>query len=168
MSILAIDIRRAVNGDSFGISAVHDASWRQAYSGIIPHKSLDTMVRRRDPKWWERAIRHSTRIFVLESQGQIIGYTTLGANRVSALKQEGEVYELYLLPEFQGVGLGKKLFLQARSELNRMGLSGCVVWALEDNEPACAFYENAGGRAVAEGCETFGDKQLNKLAFVWN
>ena len=168
MSILFIDTRRADAGDAFGISAVHDASWRQAYTGLIPHKALDTMIRRRDPKWWTRAIRNSTRIMVLETEGQIVGYATLGPNRVSALSQEGEVYELYLLPEYQGVGLGKKLFLAARQELTNLGMKGCVVWVLEDNAPAMQFYGNAGGRDIAEGNETFNGKTLNKVAYAWN
>ena len=168
MSILSLGTRRAEASDAFGISSVHDASWRHAYTGLIPHKSLDTMVRRRDPKWWMRAIRNSTRIMVLENQGQIVGYATLGSNRVSALSQEGEVYELYLSPEYQGVGLGKKLFLAAREELNRLGMKGCVTWVLEDNALAMQFYRNAGGRDIAEGNETFDGKTLNKVAFAWN
>lgn len=167
MTTLSIDTRRAMEGDAFGISAVHDASWRNAYTGLIPHKALDTMVRRRDPKWWGRAIRNSTRILVLEDDGKIVGYATLGPNRVSALAQEGEVYELYLLPEYQGVGLGRKLFLSAREELTRLGMGSCVVWVLEDNDPAMSFYRNAGGCDVAEGVETFNGKTLNKVAFCW-
>ncbi len=167
MSILSIEARRASTADAFGVAAVHDASWRQAYTGIIPHMSLNTMIRRRDAQWWARAIRHSTRILVLETLGQIVGYATLGQNRVSALSQQGEVYELYLMPEYQGVGLGKKLFLAARQELEAIGLKGCVVWALEDNVQATQFYANAGGMDIAEGTETFNGKSLNKLAFAW-
>ncbi len=168
MSILSIESRPAKADDAFGVSAVHDSSWRQTYGGLIPHKALETMVRRRDPKWWARAIRNSTRVLVLESMGQIVGYATLGPNRISALPQSGEVYELYLLPEYQGVGLGKKLFLDARTELAKLGIGDCVVWVLEDNQPAVQFYTNAGGRMVAEGTETFNGKTLNKVAFVWN
>lgn len=167
MSILTIDSRRATSADSFGISAVHDASWRHAYTGMIPHKALDTMVRRRDPRWWTRAIKHSTRILVLETMGQVVGYATLGPNRIDGLPQDGEVYELYLLPEYQGVGLGKKLFLEAREELLHLGMKSTVVWVLEDNEPAVQFYKNAGGTVIAEGSETFNGTTLNKLAFVW-
>jgi len=167
MGILSIDSKRATAADSFGISAVHDASWRQAYTGMIPHKALETMIRRRDPKWWARAIKHSTRILVLESMGQVVGYATLGPNRIDSLPQDGEVYELYLLPEYQGVGLGKKLFLEAREELLHLGMKSVVVWVLEDNEPAVQFYKNAGGTVIAEGNETFNGTTLNKLAFVW-
>lgn len=168
MSTLSIDVRRAQSKDAFGIADIHARSWRHTYSGVIPHKSLDTMVRRRDEDWWARAIRHSTRILVLEDKEKIVGYATLGSNRVGALAQEGEIYEIYLQPEYQGIGLGKKLFLAARQELVDIGLSGCVVWVLEDNTPAMQFYSNAGGNDVAEGTETFNGKTLNKIAFSWD
>ena len=168
MNTLSLGTRRAEASDAFGISAVHDASWRQVYTGVIPHKALDTMVRRRDAKWWMRAIVNSTRVIVLEAAGQIVGYATFGSNRVAALPQQGEVYELYLLPEYQGVGLGKKLFIAARQELASLGMKSCVVWTLEDNHSAMEFYRNAGGRDVAEGNETFSGETLNKVAFSWN
>lgn len=168
MSTLSLDTRPAEVADAFGIAAIHDASWRQAYTGLIPHKSLDTMIRRRDPKWWARAIRNSTRVLVMESDSQLVGYATIGPNRVSALSQEGEVYELYLMPEYQGVGIGKNLFLAAREQLVRLGFKGCVVWVLEENDPAMQFYRNAGGIDIAEGTETFNGKTLNKVAFAWS
>ncbi|MCJ8308118.1 MAG: GNAT family N-acetyltransferase [Rhizobiaceae bacterium] len=168
MSTLSLDTRPAEVADAFGIAAIHDASWRQAYTGLIPHKSLDTMIRRRDPKWWARAIRNSTRVLVMETDSQLVGYATIGPNRVSALSQEGEVYELYLLPEYQGVGIGKNLFLAAREQLVRLGFKGCVVWVLEENDPAMQFYRNAGGIDIAEGTETFNGKTLNKVAFAWS
>lgn len=168
MSILSLGTRNAQTTDAAGISAVHDASWRQAYSGLIPYKALETMVRRRDANWWTRAIQNSTRVMVLEASGQIAGYATYGPNRVSALTHQGEVYELYLMPEYQGIGLGKKLFLAAREELAHLGMKGCVAWVLEENYSAIQFYRNAGGMDVAEGNETFNGKTLNKVAFAWN
>ncbi len=168
MSTIAIDIRRATPDDASGIAETHDTSWRHAYTGVLPHKSLDSMVRRRGVGWWERAIRHSTNILVLDIGEEIVGYVTLGPNRVSTLPFEGEIYELYLKPEYQGVGFGKKLFSLARRELARIGMKGCVVWALEENENAVRFYSNAGGRDVAEGNETFDGSLLKKIAFAWN
>lgn len=168
MKILSIDARRAAPHHASGIANVHERAWLSAYGGIIPHSALDKMVRRRDEAWWARAIRHSTRIIVLEDHDAVVGYATLGPNRVSALPQDGEVYELYLLPEYQGVGLGKKLFLAARQALVDSGMKGTVVWVLEDNDKAMHFYRNAGGSDRAEGSETFDGKVLKKLAYCWD
>lgn len=167
MSTLSIGVRRAETTDVEGITAVHDAAWRYAYEGLIPAQELTRMVTRRGPRWWNRAIRRGTAVLVLEAGGTIAGYATLGPNRARDLAQKGEVYELYLLPEYQGVGLGTRLFLAARKELARHGFDSTVVWALADNEQACRFYRNAGGRKVARSTEQFGRIVLPKVAFAW-
>ena len=165
MTLLTTEIRRARPADAAAIAAVHEASWLQAYTGILPHRALATMVGRRDVGWWGRAIRQSTRVLALDVGGEVAGYATIGPNRVKSLPQAGEVYELYLAPQFQGLGFGRKLFLAARQDLRASGKPGCIVWVLEDNEPAIRFYENAGGRDVAEGSETFDGRTLNKIAY---
>ncbi len=167
MSTLEIEVRRAETDDAEAITAVHDASWRLAYDGLIPAQELSRIVARRGPDWWSRAIRRGTAILVLEVGGVVCGYATFGANRARNLRQKGEVYEIYLLPEYQGIGLGTRLFLSARRELRRFGFDTMVVWALADNDLACRFYANAGGRQVARAHERFGGTSLQKIAFVW-
>ncbi len=71
-------------------------------------------------------------------------------------------------PEWQGVGVGSRLFRAARGMLEDAGLEGLVVWAIEDNDNACRFYEGQGGRDVAEGIEVFDQKAIKKVAFVWS
>src|SRR5262245_63899036 len=39
-----------------------------------------------------------------------------------SLYYDGEIYELYLRPEFQGLGFGRKLFSAARRDLVQSGL----------------------------------------------
>jgi len=99
--------------------------------------------------------------------GAIAGYATIGKNRARELSEQGEIYELYMLPEYQGIGLGSRLFSAARRTLADHGLKGMVVWALEENQNALSFYAGAGGRDVAEGVEVFEHKALKKIAFVW-
>jgi ribosomal protein S18 acetylase RimI-like enzyme len=164
---LSIGVRRAESGDAEAITKVHDQAWRYAYDGMIPAKELARIIARRGPRWWDRAIRRGTAILVIEAGGAICGYATFGPNRARNLVQKGEIYEIYLLPEYQGIGLGTRLFLSARRELARYGFDSVVVWALADNDGACRFYKNAGGRRVARANERFGDTSLTKIAFAW-
>lgn len=168
MNTLTIDIRKAEAGDAAAIAEVHQAAWLGAYSGIIPHRALTGMVNRRGPDWWAGAIRRTATVLVIEIGGKLAGYATIGRNRARELSQQGEIYELYLRPEYQGIGLGRRLFSAAREKLSRSGLKGLVVWALEENSGALAFYEGAGGHDIAEGVEVFDHKALRKIAFVWD
>ncbi|MGO4840354.1 N-acetyltransferase family protein, partial [Rhizobiaceae sp. 2RAB30] len=153
MNTLSIDIRKAEPSDASAIADVHHEAWRGAYAGIIPHRALNAMINRRGRDWWANAIRRAASVLILEIGGEVAGYATIGRNRARELKQEGEIYELYLKPEYQGIGLGTRLFGAARQRLRDHGLRGLVVWALEENVGALDFYAGAGGRDVAEGVE---------------
>lgn len=167
MELVSIDIHRAQLNEASKVADVHLASWRSAYRGLIPHTKLEQMIARRGDTWWKRAINRGTHVLVVNFNGTIVGYATLGINRARTLPYEGEIYELYMLPEYQGIGLGRRLFNNARRTLSDYGLKNNVLWVLEENEVACSFYESMGGDVVAKATEAFGDKNLNKLAYAW-
>jgi ribosomal protein S18 acetylase RimI-like enzyme len=167
MSTVTIEIRRARPADAMAVAATHDDAWRGAYSGIIPGAELDKLINRRGPDWWDSAIRKGSRISLLQFGDQVAGYANYGRNRARSLSYDGEVYEIYLRPEFQGLGFGRRLFNAARKDLAQSGLTSLVVWALSDNEAAVEFYRSLGGRAVARSTERFGDKTLDKVAYAW-
>jgi ribosomal protein S18 acetylase RimI-like enzyme len=168
MSTILIEVRRAKPADANAIASVHDEAWRTAYQGIIPGPELDKLINRRGRDWWESAVRKGSRIALLVFGDHVAGYANYGRNRARSLYYDGELYELYLRPEFQGLGFGRKLFSAARRDLIQSGLHSLVVWALSDNEPAVSFYRNMGGKAVARSSEKFGGKVLDKVAFAWN
>lgn len=162
-----IEIRRAKPADAEAIAETHDEAWRNAYQGIIPGQELEKLITRRGPAWWESAIAKGSRVALLGFGDRIAGYANYGRNRARSLYYDGEIYELYLRPEFQGLGFGRRLFTAARRDLGQSGLKSLVIWALSDNEPAVEFYRALGGRAVARSSERFGTKVLDKVAFAW-
>ena len=159
-------VRSAEAGDAEALARVHERAWRLAYAGIIPHAHLRAMVGRRDEAWFERNINGSDATLALEAGGAVAGYATLGRSRTFA-RPEGEIYELYLAPEYQGLGFGERLFDAARDRLRRRGLRGLLVWALTDNVAACDFYRARGGKRTARGFERFGKTVLEKTAYCW-
>ena len=167
MSTVLIEIRRARASDAATVAEAHDEAWRTAYQGIIPGAELRRLINRRGPAWWESAIRKGSRIALLQFGDKIAGYANYGRNRARSLHFEGEIYELYLRPEFQGLGFGRRLFTAARRDLLQSGLKSMVIWALSDNDHATEFYRALGGRMVARSSEKFGSKSLDKVAFAW-
>jgi ribosomal protein S18 acetylase RimI-like enzyme len=167
MSTILIEIRQAKPADAKAVADAHDEAWQAAYQGIIPGAELQKLINRRGPQWWENAIRKGSRIALLGFGDTIAGYANYGRNRARSLFYDGEIYELYLRPEFQGLGFGRRLFSAARRDLGQSGLKSMVVWALSDNDPAVEFYRALGGRAVARSSERFGTRVLDKVAFGW-
>jgi ribosomal protein S18 acetylase RimI-like enzyme len=168
MSTVLIEIRRAGAADAKSVADTHDDAWRTAYQGIIPGRELERLIARRGADWWDGAIRKGSRISLLAFGDTIAGYANYGRNRARSLQYDGEIYELYLRPEFQGLGFGHKLFASVRRDLTQSGLQSMVVWALSDNAPALEFYRSLGGKAVARSSERFGTRVLDKVAFAWS
>lgn len=167
MELIPIDIHQAHESEAAEVADVHLASWQAAYRGIIPHKPLEQMIAKRGSAWWQKAISGGSHVIVIDFNGLVVGYATIGINRARTLPYDGEIYELYLLPEYQGVGLGRKLFENAQRVLSHYGMKNNVAWVLEENECACGFYNHLNGRMVSRSSEMFGDKSLEKLAFAW-
>lgn len=167
MKTLTIDVRHAEPADAAAIAEAHRVSWMHSYSGLIPYRALTRMVERRGEAWWRKATRGPATLLVLDVAGTIGGYASLGLNRARALPYEGEIYEIYLRPEFQGIGLGHSLFGEARRLLKSLGCKGTVVWCLEDSQIAAGFFRSNGGIDAVEGVEDFDDVHLKKLGFIW-
>jgi GNAT superfamily N-acetyltransferase len=154
--------------DERGLAEVHSAAWRYAYAGIIPGVTLERMISRRGPSWWARMHDRGFRALVLDCDDTLVGYATLGRSRAPALGPGGEIYELYLLPEYQGCGLGRRLFGDSRVRLRRYGIDGLLVWALADNDIACRFYRAMGGAECARGHDRFCGVPLERIGFTWD
>ncbi len=167
METALVQVRQARPKDAEALAEVYAEAWRGAYRGIIPHLSLERMVARRNLKWWRAALAERRPLLVLDFDGSASGYVTFGRSRSGRSPFQGEIFELYLHPIYQGLGLGEKLFDGVRARLAELRLRGLLVWALADNDAACGFYLRLGGKPIAEGAESFGDVSLRKVAFAW-
>ncbi|MGY6570385.1 MAG: N-acetyltransferase family protein [Salinarimonas sp.] len=168
MSELVTGIRLARPADAPAISGVFDAAWRDAYRGIIPGIQLERFVQRRGPRWWRLALRRNRPVAVLDVGKRIAGYASYGRCRDKAIPAGGEIDELYLQPEYQGLGFGRRLFRAVRNDLADRFDGPILVWSLAENERGCHFYEAMGGRRVARTNERIGDNALTKIAYLFD
>lgn len=168
MTTDAIAIRTANPGDAMGLARVHDESWRFAYRGVLPGAELERMIAKRGPQWWEEAVRRGVPMLVLHGDGEVQGYVTYGASRMRNLPYRAEIYELYIQPEYAGMGFGRRMFRTVQQRLARRGHHALIVWCLADNDAGCRFYQRIGGRRVAEAREQFSSVAVDKIAFAFD
>jgi len=161
-----VRVRRGKPADAQRLAEVFRESWQLAYRGIIPHLNLESMIRRRGPEWWASAVRSGDSVYVLEVGGEIAGYATWGTAR-SRGPYQGEIYELYLAPIYQGLGFGELLFETCRHAMDQRRIKGLLCWALAENTPAINFYWRRGGRPIAKAFDRIGGAKLEKIAFGW-
>ncbi len=163
---MVIDVRQAVPSDAEEIAGVHASAWREAYQGIIPAKTLAKMINRRGAPWWADATRRKN-VQVLDVGGRIAGYATYGPARMSGSADAGEVHEIYLAPEFQGIGLGGWLFASVTRALQARKYGRMLVRVLADNDRAACFYRRQGGREVGRGTEMLDGASLESIVYEW-
>ena len=86
-----IAIRWSTDADCERLAALHREAWRNAYAGIIPGLTLERMIGRRGQAWWRRMHRLGARALVLEFDGELAGYATLGPSRGGPGPGSGEI-----------------------------------------------------------------------------
>lgn len=161
-----LTIRPAAGADAGSIAKTFAASWQQAYTGIVPYANLARTIARRDEAWWATALR-SGNYLALDVLGENAGYAGFGKAR-HGNSPEGEIFELYLAPLYQGLGFGEYLFEACRATLDDAGMKGLMVWVLEANDPAREFYWRRGGRLRYRRIDLSTGSPLNALGYVWD
>lgn len=149
------------------LAEIHAEAWRSAYRGLLDGLDLERLISRRGSNWWTAALSRGVDIKILDVAGQTGGYATFGHCRNRAYSAEGEIYELYLRPTFQGCGLGRQLFRSVRQDLAAKSLKGTTVQVLTENRSACAFYEAVGGRHSGTSNHRISGKSLSIEIYRW-
>lgn len=165
-SSTTLRIRKGRPADAAALADIFRDSWQSTYRGIIPSLHLETMIRKRGTEWWAAALKSGDTIYVVEIAGKPAGYATCGPARARG-PFEGEIYELYLAPVYQGLGFGEHLFEACRGALDERRHRGLIVWALSANTPAIDFYWRRGGRPHGRAFDRIGGAKLEKIALVW-
>lgn len=143
-----VTVREVTPDDARAIAEVHVRSRQTAYRGELPDDYLDGLsVDERHAQWTERlaAPQPGVRTLVAEEDGRVIGFASLGPTRdEDAPEGTGEVYAIYLLPEWFGRGVGRELFAHANDRLRELGHTRATLWVLATNARSRRFYEAAG------------------------
>jgi GNAT superfamily N-acetyltransferase len=93
--------------------------------------------------------------------GEIVGFVGSGPARDEDAPRERELYFIYLLADYQGTGLGQRLFEAACAD--RPG----YLWVAKDNPRAHAFYTRNGMTLDgAEQTKPFLGEEIVEVRFV--
>jgi len=163
-----LSIRAANVADVRAIAQVDVETWRATYAGVLPDRLLVGLSERQRAGVWSRFItrRPGDTVAAIDEQGNVLGFGSCGAQRETDLPYSGEVFTLYVAPDYQGQGIGRQLLLALFARLIRCGLYSAVIWVLAEN-PARFFYERAGGLAVARRRIDMAQNQVDAIAYAW-
>jgi ribosomal protein S18 acetylase RimI-like enzyme len=171
-----IRIRRAAKADAAAIGRVHVETWQAAYAGMLPDAMLAGMSDVRQSSYWSRLLsdpREARGVFVADDRDRgVVGFGSCGPVRDppeglnGTETRVGEIYTLYVEPDFQNGGLGRRLLDALFRQLRADGCDTAVLWMLADN-PTRFFYEGLGGQRVGERTDTMGGVDVDEQAYAW-
>lgn len=163
-------IRPAERTDAEAIARVHAASWRTTYQGLVEDTVLDSFDRDLDQRASlreQRLQRTGLMCWVLTTPGgRVVGFADGGPIRAAISDFSFELYALYLLRGWQGVGAGRALIRHLADNVKQVGGENLLVWVLKDN-PARRFYEHLGAHWIARDTIQIGSRHLEEWAYGW-
>jgi ribosomal protein S18 acetylase RimI-like enzyme len=142
-------IRVAEARDADEIAEVHTIAMREAMP-YLPHLHTDAETR----SWVAEVVLPRQEVWVAEAGGRVVGVAAL----------EGEMLQqLYILPGYQGRGIGSDLLALAKSRRP----DGLRLYAFQRNTRARAFYERRGFVAIAFGDGSGNEEGEPDVLYEW-
>ena len=156
-------IRKAKEEDAKDIAYVNTYTWLTTYKGLMPDELLEERVKTIDERVPKiiNAIKTKDNFYVALDDNKVVGIMSYGKSRNQDYIDSGEIKSIYILKDYQGLGLGKSLFMTGIKELLNMGFNSMILNVLERND-AFGFYQKYGGKKVSEKIDDFGGTILKE------
>jgi ribosomal protein S18 acetylase RimI-like enzyme len=142
-----IELRRATVEDALLLAQIHVDAWRAAYRGLVPDAFLERFTYElREVGFRQAPAENAEETYVAALDGEAVGILTVGIGRDPDLDicRTGEIWGIYLLPDYWRQGIGRQLATAAERMLRDKGYEEAILWVLADNQSARRFYEAMG------------------------
>ena len=168
LRIASISFREATVADCLAVARVHVQTWRESFAGIVPQTFLDKMsVEKRATAFEKGFSTASYKMYVAEdTERGVVGFADFGEPRENIDAYEGELYAIYLLPEFQRIGIGGRLFNLGMEFFIGGGKHSMYLLALEAS-PYRSFYEELGGQVIGRKQIEIEGVMFDELVYGW-
>lgn len=158
-------IRSATVDDAERLGHIHVRSWQVAYEGVFDRDFLDGLDLSARVEWFQRSIGEDTPILVADAEGDPAGFCVVGSARAGE-SEWGEVYSVYVHPDYWNQGFGFRLLTAAEGALRDDGFERALLWVLASNARARSFYERQGWALGGQmKLEHMGGIQVNEVRY---
>jgi GNAT superfamily N-acetyltransferase len=142
-------LRPAGPRDADEIAEVHTVAMRTAMP-YLPELHTDDETR----AWVAEVVLPHQEVWVAEADGRVVGVASLAGDSLE---------QLYILPGYQGIGIGSALFEKAKA----LRPEGFTFYAFQRNARARAFYERRGCVAIAFGDGSGNEEGEPDVFYQW-
>ena len=167
-----ITVREAAIGDVAAMARVQVDTKKAMYRSFYPAELLEALAYEKTAAaWrhnlWEQPMHPGAFSLLAESKtGEVLGVLIAGPEAGEDSQYQGEIYVLYVLPQWHGHGVGRALVAAAARRLLDAGITTLLIWVLAAN-PARGFYEALGGRLVRSRNLELHGHTLPEVAYGW-
>jgi ribosomal protein S18 acetylase RimI-like enzyme len=161
-------IRYANVGDAAILGKIHSQSWKVAYKDIVPEEILNNISSEKRQKYFEKALSEGwEEDAIIFKDDMAVGLICIGKCRDADKDNSyGEIWGIYLLPEYFNKGIGFELINWGISELTNRKYKKVSLWVLEENVHARRFYEKVGFNHDSTVKEITIGKKLKEYRYV--
>lgn len=162
------NVRYADVDDAKILGQIHSESWKVAYKGVVPDEVLNNITAEKRQKYFEKALTEGwEEDAIIFKDNKAVGLICIGKCRDED-KEEfwGEIWGIYLLPEYWNMGIGFELINWGLNELKRRNYKKIALWVLEGNLNARNFYEKMGFKHDGTIKKITIGKTLNEYRYV--
>jgi len=142
----ALKIRAPRIDDAAGAAAVHYRSWVATYTPLVRPDQADRLTLAERIAHWEWLLgsqpAHMGALLAVRS-GAIVGLVEWEIG-VDVNTSVGEIHAIHVALEERGRGVGWRLLDASVEALRGHGVRRAILWVVEDNSTARAFYELQG------------------------
>ena len=146
-------VRKANLEDAYWITFVQIHTWYATYKWLIPENILQARIDsiNERTKRTRKFIENGKIYLVVENTEtkEIVWMLTYWPSRNKKYPYSWEIIAIYILPEYQKLGIGKKLFLAWIHELINLWYNDMIINVLKGNS-AINFYKKYGWIVVWE------------------
>ena len=149
-------VRLATVRDSKAIAALHNATVKEAFKGMLGDVDVPIMALDKRQAYWREAIEYAEPQVQVALHGEcIVGFVGYDRSRDDGSKQTmGEIWAVYVDADFLGLGVGLSLWDSAREGLIEEGCTDVSIWLPIANERAMRFFELAGFKREMPSAKT--------------
>jgi len=139
-----IEVRPARWSELTLMEGVFVASARAGWRSVFGKQRLSGLVSDGLPEWGMNGV--SVVVAVVDSD--VVGFASFGpANGEGTAESWGNVYRLFVHPDWWRHGVGDRLLAAAVDALRMASFAEAVLWVWEENASVRRFYERRGWRA---------------------
>jgi len=140
-----IELREATADDLDAVATLFLRCWRGSYADVLPAGVIEAFDAASARELWRPALeapRPGTRGVVAVDDARVVGVVRMG--RDPDEPTAGHIFSLYVDPDVQGGGVGRRLLEAAVGWLRAEGPAEATLWVFEANARARGFYAAAG------------------------